>query len=387
MNACTVDVVVVGGGLAGCSAAIALARAGFSVALYEAKTYPHDKVCGEFLSPEAEYFLGRLGVLPAIERQNPARIGRARIVAPSGAQWTGAFRRAGFGLSRHALDATLADSARAAGVALFERSPVSDVTGSLDDGFVVRARTPEGVHEVRARAVVGAYGKRGSLDRTLRRDSLDVRTPFVGLKAHFAGPTPGDSVDLFTFPGGYCGLSEVEGRRVNVCLLVHQDVFQRQAGHPAEIERFVAWMARQNPRLGDWLLHSRRISAEWLSISQVSFASKAAVERDVLMAGDTAGLIAPLAGDGMSMALHGGLMAADWLTRFLRSQVDAHAVRAGYGADWQRAFAGRLRLGRRLQAVLLRPRLLEAGLAALNLAPALGDYFVTHTRDTHFASP
>ena len=387
MSAHNVDVAVAGGGLAGCSAAIALARAGFSVALYEAKAYPHDKVCGEFLSPESEHFLNRLGVLPAIERQQPTRLRRARVVAPSGNAWSGAFRGTGLGLSRHALDATLAEQARRAGVALYERSPVSDVRGDLDDGFLVRARTADGVHEVPARAVVGAYGKRGSLDRTLDRDSRQVRTPFVGLKAHFIGPTPGDCVDLYTFPGGYCGLSEVEGRRVNACLLVRQDVFQREAGQPADVERFVAWMARQNPQLGDWLDHARRTSPEWLSISQVSFAAKRAVERDVLMAGDTAGLIAPLAGDGMSMALHGGLLAADWLTRYLCAEVDAAAVRAGYAADWRRAFAGRLRLGRLLQSVLLRPRLLEAGLTVLNAVPALGDYFVTHTRDTHFARP
>jgi flavin-dependent dehydrogenase len=387
MKAGAVDVVVVGGGLAGCSAALSLALSGRSVALYEAKTYPHDKVCGEFLSPESEHYLSRLGVLPAIEQYQPTRISRARIVAPSGIAWSGTFRGAGLGISRRTLDAALAAQARSAGVALYEGAPVSDVSGSLTDGFLIRARTPDGVHEVRARAVVGAYGKRGSLDRTLDRDSRQVRTPFVGLKAHFSGSTPGACVDLYPFPGGYCGLSEVEARRVNACLLVRQDVFLRAAGQPADVERFVAWMARQNRSLGDWLQRAQRISPEWLSISQVSFAQKRAVERDVLMAGDTAGLIAPLAGDGMSMALHGGLLAADWLGRFLRGDADADAVRRGYAADWRRAFTGRLRLGRLLQAVLLRPRLLETGLALLNVVPALGDYFVTHTRDPFFARP
>src|SRR5690606_17851961 len=138
------------------------------------------------------------------------------------------------------------------------------------------------------------------------------------------------------------------------------DLFQREAGQPADVERFVALMARQNPQLGDWLQRSRRISPEWLSISQVSFAPKRAVERDLLMAGDTAGLIAPLAGDGMSMALHGGLLAADWLVRYLRGETSAGALRVGYARDWRTTFRGRLALGAALQAVLLRPRLLGA---------------------------
>lgn len=385
MSAASVDVVIVGGGLAGCSAALKLARAGYEVVLLEAKAYPHHKVCGEFLSPESEHFLTELGVMPAVYRHRPVAIGQARIVAPSGARWTGAFGRPGLGISRYALDATLAEAARVAGVRLLERAPVSDVSGTLDGGFVVQARTADGVQTLRARAVVGAYGKRGSLDRTLDRDSYAVRRPFVGLKAHFHGPLP-DSVDLYTFDGGYCGLSAIEGGRVNACLLVRQDVFRREAGQPADVECFVAWMARQNPALGEWLACASRISPEWLSISQVSFASKQAVERDVLMAGDTAGLIAPLAGDGMSMALHGGLLAADWTARFLCGDVGAAQLRGGYARQWRAAFGRRLALGRALQTVLLRPRLLDAGLRLLNLAPALGDYFVSHTRDPRLAN-
>jgi flavin-dependent dehydrogenase len=386
MSAHTVDLAIVGGGLAGCSAALALAQAGFSVALYEARAYPHDKVCGEFLSPEAAHFLDTLGVLPDILAHKPARIDHAQVIAPSGRRWGGAFAAPGLGLTRHALDETLANAARAAGVALYERAPVSDVSGSLDDGFTVHARTPDGPQTVRARAVIGAHGKRGSLDRTLARPSYRVTEPFVGLKAHFSGPLPA-SVDLYTFEGGYCGVSQVEGGRVNACLLVRQDVFRREAGQPADIERFVGWMARQNPALGDWLARSRRLSPEWLSISQVSFAAKTAFERDVLMAGDSAGLIAPLAGDGMSMALHAGLLASVWLGCYLRHELSADALRTGYSREWRSAFGSRLRLGRLLQRALLRPRLLEPGLALLNLVPALGDYFISHTRDTRTARP
>lgn len=385
MSAAQVDVAVVGGGLAGCAAALALARSGHSVALFEAKAYPHDKVCGEFLSPESRRFLEALGVMKSVQRLEPTSIRRARILAPSGGSWTGAFQQPGLGISRRALDQTLADSAQAAGVQLHTHAPVSDVRGSLDDGFVVTARTPGGAQTLQARAVVGAYGKRGTLDRALARGFMRDTQTFVGLKAHFHGPSPGNCVDLYTFDGGYCGLSAVEGGRVNACLLVRQDVFRRAAGQPASVERFVAWMARQNPALGQWLAASHRMSPEWLSISQVSFAPKRAVEGDMLMAGDTAGLIAPLAGDGMSMALHGGLLAAAWLGAFLRGDTGAVGLRAGYARAWQGAFRRRLTVGRFLQAVLLRPRWLEAGLRLVTVAPALGQYFVHQTRDPGLA--
>ena len=132
---------------------------------------------------------------------------------------------------------------------------------------------------------------------------------------------------LHAFPGGYCGLSEIEGGQRNLCLLVSQPVFQRRRQRTGDpIANFIDWMGIQNPSLGEWLSQAKRIQP-WIAIAQVSFLPKPAMEQDVLMAGDAAGLIVPLAGDGIAMALEGGRLASECLDRYLSGEWAAGDVR------------------------------------------------------------
>src|SRR5579872_2397798 len=97
------DVAIVGGGPAGCSAAITLAAQGATVVLFESKTYPHHKVCGEFLSPECRGELDQLGLTASIQALHPISIEAVRIVAPDGAAWETRFPEVAISLSRAAL--------------------------------------------------------------------------------------------------------------------------------------------------------------------------------------------------------------------------------------------------------------------------------------------
>jgi flavin-dependent dehydrogenase len=368
------DAAIVGGGLAGCSAAITLAERGMRIALFEAKSYPQHKVCGEFLSPEAADDLAALGVIEALRRLKPARLTRARITAPDGAGWEAQFSGAGIGISRYALDAILVDRARALGVNVFEKTTVTRITGSLDRGFILEANS-RGSFE--ADAVIAAHGKRSALDRALGRAFLDQPQGYIGLKAHFQGDSLPGRVDLHGFRGGYCGMSEIEGRAVNVCLLARSDAFQRAGG---SIPSFVEWMQAQNPALRHWLSRAEPMGERWIATSEIPFNPKTTLEGDILMAGDSAGMIAPLAGDGMSIALRGGRMAAEFVARHLLGDVNVSDLRREYAQAYKRAFGARIRLGRFLQACLFEPSLLALGLRALNRFPALGHYIVTHTR-------
>lgn len=384
------DVAVVGGGLAGCSAAITLAKQGYRVGLFEAKAYPHDKVCGEFMSPECGDLLDELGVMPAIQALKPTQMTQTRITTPTGFVWDADMPAPAIGFSRYALDQLLADRARSLGVRVRERTTVTQIDGNLQTGFSLKVRSggtsmQRGEQSpIRARVVIAAHGKRGNLDRALKRKFLHVPQPYIGLKTHFYGAPVPNRVELHTFPGGYCGLSEVEGDRVNACLLVRQETFHQVSGQ--NIDQFVTWMSTQNAHLGDWMQQARQVQPRWLSIASVPFVNKQVIERDVLMTGDAAGLIAPLAGDGMGMALAGGKLVADNVTMFLDGQTNTTQLKQYYATQWHRQFSGRLRLGRLLQAVMLRPHLVSPGLHVVRALPALGNYFITHTRDPQLAS-
>jgi flavin-dependent dehydrogenase len=376
------DVAVVGGGPAGCSAAITLAKQGARVILFEAKTYPHHKVCGEFLSPECTQLLDTLDLSRSLHALNPVKIETACITAPDGTAWETRFPGPAWGITRSALDHMLANQASALGVEICEGTTVSNIGGDLDQGFTIDTRTPSAQEHLQARTVIAAHGKRSGLDRALNRRFLTQPQPFIGLKAHFQGPALPGRIELHGFTGGYCGMSEIEGGAMNVCLLVHQAIFQQVAN--GDIQPFIAWMQTQNPRLGDWLSQAKQISERWLSIGQVPFVRKRAIVNDVLMAGDSAGLIVPLAGDGIAMAMQSGQIAAATLINFLGHHASADHVRGEYPANWRREFGSRMRLGRVLQILMLRPRLLGLGLRLLISLPPLGKYLVSNTRDSRF---
>ena len=376
------DAAIVGGGPAGCSAAISLAARGARVVLLEARAYPHDKLCGEFLSPECLPLLYALGLAPALRALGPVPIDTAQLTAPDGAAWQSALPGQAWGLTRQALDHAMAQRAEAAGADLRSGLAVTAITGSLAEGFTLQTgRGPA----LNASVVIAAHGKRAALDRSLGRRFLRKPQPYLALKAHFSGPPLPRRIDLHGFPGGYCGMSEIESdggpRMANVCLLVHESVFQRASlGKPDPVAAFMDWLLKQNPRLEAWLSQARRVDDRWLSIAQVPFGPKRPVVNEVLMAGDSAGLIAPLAGDGIAMALRGGQMAADYTLGFLAGSGSSAQLARGYASAWQREFGARLRLGRLLQPLMLRPRLLGPALRLLNAAPALARYLVMHTR-------
>ncbi len=369
------DAAIVGGGPAGCSAAITLAESGARVVLFEAKSYPHHKVCGEFLSPECSAVLDRLGVMPMLRACGPVLIETVRITAPDGAAWQTRFPGTAIGISRSALDATLAERAGRVGVDVCEASTVTAIVGSLRDGFDLMLRRVSGRAQIRARSVIAAHGKRGALDQSLKRSFLNRRQPFIALKNHFHGSPLPHHIDLHAFRGGYCGLSEIEGGAANVCFLAHESVFRG-----SDAATFVEWMQTQNPRLREWLSQAEPIHERWLSIAQVPFVRKSPVVGDILMAGDAAGLIVPLAGDGIAMALHSGMLAGARTVEFLGGQASADELRRRYTVDWRRAFGARLALARTLQVFMLRPKLLSVGLRLLVAVPPLGNYLVTHTR-------
>ncbi len=380
MSETSFDVAIVGGGLAGSSAALVLAEAGYRVGLFEAKHYPHHKVCGEFLSSECIHLFNQLGVTSEIQALCPAPIRTVQITAPNGTIWTSPLPGEAWGLTRYALDKLLVDHACQHGVAVYENSTVTNVSGRLSEKFCLEIRSASHPSTCQARAVIAAHGKRSNLDRALNRGFLDKPQPYMGLKNHFHGPPLGDQVRLFVLPGGYCGMSEVEGGLANVCLLVRQEGF-RQAG--GTIEQFIAWMGQQNPPLGQWLSQATPVHDRWLSIGQVPFIRKRLVENDILMAGDAAGLITPLAGDGMVMALHGGMLAATYVDKMFRQPTLAKSLLKDYAQDWRRHFANQMRLARALQSIMLRPSLLTPGLHFLNKFPVIGELLVQYTRDSH----
>lgn len=366
------DAVVIGGGLAGSATAAHLARRGHGVLLLERVRFPQHRLCGEFLSGEVQGLFERLGVLEDVRRAGAVPIRQSRLTALSGASFEMPLPTPALGLSRYALDPLLFRHAERLGAEGHDGTPVRRIERD-GDGFAVAT---DGA-TFRARHVVGAWGKRAGLDGVMGRPFVRKTTPWIGFKAHFDGDDLGDTIELHAFDGGYVGMSRVEDGRTNVCWIASQDALHAAGGSP---QAMLDGPMRRNPHLAARLERLRRVSERFEAVAQVTFARKGTDADGVTMLGDTAGMIAPVAGDGMAMALHAAELAAPLLNGYLAgrfSRADLHRV---YDVRWRQQFARRLRLGRMLHALYVRPAVADAALRTVSTVPAVGRWIVRNTR-------
>lgn len=366
------QIVVIGGGPAGSSAAIQLANRGFRVLLLEKALMPREKLCGGFLSTEVTAMCRRLGVLPAMRTADARPVRRLKLTESDGGVFTGNLAGTALSLSRRAFDHLLFQQAGESGAETIDGETVRSVQGRLDSGFRVGTKSSC----VTAAIVLGAYGRRDVLDRRLSRSSLEHHSPYVGFKAPYAGPVLEDTIELHTFPGGYCGVVGDENGRVNVCWLAHVDRLKEAGGSPdAMIDRVLS----ANPHLRS-RLHELSRTGEFIAVGQLSFRPKDQFASDVCMIGDAAGMIAPLCGDGMGMALRSAEMAVPLIERFLDGDLTPETFRKSYRRAWHREFSVRMIVGRWLNGALTRPVVSRFAVALSRRAPGTARAAIAATR-------
>jgi flavin-dependent dehydrogenase len=357
-----VDILLIGGGLAGLAAALDLAGRGHRVAVVERKQYPFHKVCGEYVSNEVLPYLRRLGADPAVLA--PAAITQFKLSSPSGRMLSAELDLGGFGVSRYVLDDFLYQLAVARGVAFYLKSTVTDV--AFDPAPDQHRVTLADGRTLAARVVLGTYGKRANLDRQLQRAFFTQRSPYLGVKYHLRLPGfARNLIALHNFADGYAGISAIEEDKLCFCYLTTRQNLKRHGTIP-EMEREV--LAR-NPHLREILGAAEVLYPQPEVINEISFAPKQPVEQHVLMCGDAAGLITPLCGNGMAMALHGAALAATAAHDFLSGRTTREAMETAYARAWRNEFGGRLRVGRAVQQLFGAPVLSELAVGGLRYWP------------------
>jgi flavin-dependent dehydrogenase len=358
------DAVVVGAGPAGSAASTLLARGGRRVLLLEKDSFPRPKVCGEFLSSDALPTLEKLGVRAAVERAGPERIDRGSIHWPGGRSVFFRLPAPAYGVSRLLLDDLLARGALDAGADTRFAARVTSVEGASPDGFRVRFSQGRTEREVRSRFVVGAWGRWDALDRELDRGFRLARSRYIGWSRDYACDTArlAGQVRLYVFAGGYCGLSRVEGERVNLAGVIAESVLRRQR---AGWEGVLASAKGSNPALAADLAVLTPGPIGFLGTGPVFFTAKPPSEEGILMAGDAAGVIDPFSGEGQAAALATGILAGETIERALAGNFSPAETAALYTQAWKSANARRFTWSSLLRRFILHPRL---GAAAAGLA-------------------
>lgn len=353
------SIVIVGGGLAGLIAAIHLKNNNYTVLVIEKNDFPKHKVCGEYISNEVLPYLKSIGL--DINSLHPTYIDKLSFSLLSGKSVNTILPLGGFGISRYLLDDYLYNEAKNRGCVIVQET-VSDIE-FLDGRFTIVTN----LNTYSAPIVLGAFGKRSNLDIKLKRNFIQKQSHWLGVKAHYKLDFPENYVGLHHFKGGYCGVSKVENNLVNICYLANYDTFKKYKS----IEEYQTNVVCQNPNLKEIFKNANIQFEKPLTISQVSFEEKKCVEDHILMIGDTAGLIHPLCGNGMAMAIHSAKLAAENTIHYLENKINRATLEDNYLNDWNKNFKKRLQTGRRLGKLLQHEKTAQIVLKILILFPFL----------------
>jgi flavin-dependent dehydrogenase len=357
--------------------AIQFAAGGRKTLLLEKNKYPFHRVCGEYVSMESWNFLQRMG-FPFGSLDLP-RITELKVSSVKGNALVHTLDPGGFGISRYLFDATLAHLAREKGATVLEEMRVDEIR-RMGEEFELAA----GKKLFSAKLVICAHGKRSNIDKKLNRSFISKAAPasgnWVGVKYHIHTSLPSNRIELHNFDGGYCGISKIELNRYCLCYLTKADNLRKFNGNITAME---TELLSTNPFLKEYFSSRENFIFDAPeTIAQVSFENKTVVENGMLMAGDAAGMIAPLCGNGMSIALHSSLILFEVAEKFLSGKISRIQMEKEYSQKWRSAFSARLKAGRFFQPLLVKSFLSVPSIALLKHTPAVMNKIIglTHGR-------
>ena len=370
------DLIVIGGGPAGSSAAIAAASCGSRVLLVERGRFPRHKVCGEFISPESLALLRSRLTSPVAQRvlvHAPA-IGRARVFIGK-QMFEAKIDPPAASIARYTLDELLWQAAQESGVTCRQQIEVSAV--HRGDEFTVESSAGA----LGAGAVINASGRWSRLTSKLKTSSGETsgKPRWLGIKSHYRerdglaqNPRSEASTDLYVFPGGYCGVQPVVGDdgslRLNVCAMCRADV-------ATTLEQVVRQHPQLAQRVRDWVP-----AMEPVTTSPLSFRRPTPVADGMIQVGDAAGFIDPFVGDGIAIALRSGAMAGELMGRISSGDITSEKAFAEYQSSYRASFLPAFGNARRLRRLMELPQVLRAPLLQALRLPGAAEYVMRKTR-------
>lgn len=366
------DCVIIGGGLAGLCLSIQLAKKNYHVVLIEKNKYPFHKVCGEYVSMESYDFIKSLGL--NLDGMDLPIINQLNITAHNGYKITSPLKMGGFGISRYTLDYELARIAKNNGVQIFEDCTATHV--QLQNAEYTVETT---LRNFKSKLVCGSYGK--IEPSFIERTKSKKKRNYIAVKYHIKTSFPDNLIELHNFKDGYCGISKVDNQTICLCYLTTAENLNENGKSIKEMERNVLM---KNPHLHKYFSEATFLFEKPLTISQIGFSKKQTYKNDLLLLGDSAGAIAPLCGNGMSMALRSSKIISNYMDKYLQNKLTKDELINHYTDEWNTNFSFRIKAGYYLQLLFGKYQTTLWSLKLLRYFPVLFRKLITLTHGEKF---
>jgi geranylgeranyl reductase family protein len=354
------DVAIVGAGPAGSSAAIALVRKGYSVALLDKEQFPREKLCGDFLNPINWPVLHELEIDREVLSCPYEKVTKFRFTSFSGDEADVPLLASedgicfGVGMRRSDLDYVLLKKAKSQGAIDFQECKLKELKREAR-GWIVRYDRRGVVEELRARVLIGADGRNSWVAHHLGlsgKPAMQRRAVGFQLRLKCSNRDTG-KVEIHLFPGGYAGIVGLGGGVVNLCLAIEKTRLT-----DVRAEQFLLdTCLPQNSRLGK-ILRGARVS-EMRSTYPVYFPPRRVYGDGVLLVGDAARVNEPVTGEGIYFALKSGQLAARVIDQAFQKSDFSAAQLCSYERECRSAFRTRWRINALIRWLIYRPALLS----------------------------
>ena len=377
------EIGIIGAGPAGSTAAAYLAGYGFDVCLFEKKSFPRETLCGEFLSDEVIQLLKELNLFNEFISLNPNKITSFLFFDSSGKSVGSKFNFDAYGLSRSLFDNLLLCNAKNKGVTVYQPSEVKKIIRLRDSYELIIEAEGQNQKSFYCMSLISAYGKQNSLDNLLNREFVAYRSKLNGVKFHLSKNELNDfnheEIHIYTADNLYCGVNSVDNNKVTFCFLENRNYEQ-----PPPRKQLIE-LQKKNKAFKKIFNTSNENFFDSIPVfgtGNIYFGRRKLIENGIFMIGDSSGIIAPLAGDGIGIAMESGKLIADLYLKRKKERLTHDQISYLYEKEWNKLFLNRIKKAKIIQNLIINRYGREAGFRLVKIFPALLPYLIKSTRNT-----
>jgi flavin-dependent dehydrogenase len=379
MNLKKYDIAIIGGGPAGSSAAILLSKKGYSVTIIEKKSFPREVLCGEFISKEVVEFLIENSLYEEFLKLNPNPISSFRFSGENGKDLFASLKFPAYGIKRSKLDNFLLSKARENGTEIFQPVEAKEIQKQTER-YLIKIKSGVGEEfTLYPKIIIAAYGKQNILDKNFGRDFYRIKSKLNGVKFHIDkthfNSFNSEEIQVYTGHNIYCGINAVDNNTITLCFLEKRDKSQYS---PKEL---LLRLSQQNKKFNALFNQNFFDCIDKFQVygtGNIYFGKRDIVNEGIFYIGDSAGVIAPLVGDGIGIAVQSARLVSDILCR--NNLVQEKAGKE-YEKEWRNKFLRRMLLAGIIQKIVLNNSLRNPGIRMISFFPGVLSTIIKYTRE------